>query len=123
MKPTEEQIKEFWEWCGLEYEATKLNGHPAWSIYGDERKWCETHYIEEMGKSINLNNLFKYAIPKLGVCDRIEIDWSPVKGCRDYTADVVLWSSVNVGSHHKWTVSEDPALALFWAIWEVIHGK
>ena len=97
MKPTNEQIKEFWEGCGLEYEATKLNGHPAWSIYGDDREWCETHYIEEMGKSINLNSLFKYAVPKV---------------------------DNQIGLLHEWVdnivIYGDPALALFWAIWNVI---
>ena len=118
MKPTNKQIKELWEWCGLEYEATKLNGHPAWSIYGDDRKWCETHYIEEMGESINLTNLFKYAVPKLQ-----EMDYATLlrdsQGDSPYHAEIYLYGDKGE-SVFKGAVNDDPALALFWAIREVL---
>ena len=54
-QPTKEQIKEFWEWCGLEYN----------DLYGA--------FIVSEGKDkafifrgdVDLNNLFTYAVPKL----------------------------------------------------------
>uniref|UniRef100_A0A6M3JNV7 Uncharacterized protein n=1 Tax=viral metagenome TaxID=1070528 RepID=A0A6M3JNV7_9ZZZZ len=71
-KPTNEQIKEFWEWCGFKVALGKLYWYP-------DKEFSPARRLP----SVDLNNLFKYAVPKLNM---------PVI----------------------------PALALFWAIWEVI---
>lgn len=56
-KPTQEQIKRFWEWCGLK-------GYCAlWGCFRKSPENCSVctywHY-----RKLDLNNLFKYAVPK-----------------------------------------------------------
>ena len=104
MKPSESEIREFWEWCGFCY-------FDGW-------------FYEEGGKRVarwggipNLNNLFKYAVPKLFeqgyfvslVSDKRFNRASILSGLLDRheTAEFI-------GEH------KDLALALFWAIWKVI---
>jgi len=93
MEPTWEQIKEFWEKIGLPY-----------SGYGNAKR--------EKAKNlppIDLNNLFKYAVPKVIdnndyfrlFYDRSNQRWDCQAG-------------LNLTSH------KDPTLALFWAISEVL---
>ena len=63
MNPTDEQIKKFWERCGfwqytIWHGFMGLTSHKEWidpkgDIYGDNLP------------PIDLNNLFKYAVPKL----------------------------------------------------------
>src|SRR3972149_8256793 len=57
-QPTPEQIKEFWEWCGLHYN--KPTGGFFWD--NDDNLVIDLHKGET---GIDLNNLFKYAIPRL----------------------------------------------------------
>ncbi|KKM93459.1 hypothetical protein LCGC14_1208100 [marine sediment metagenome] len=58
MEPTQEQRREFWEWCG-----GKLIPH-------GEEDGCPAHFeFNDKGwifvtDRIDLNNLFKYAVPK-----------------------------------------------------------
>ena len=117
MKPTDEQIKEFWEWCG-------------WEIYSNE----ECQYYSRFGRgkdpdgriifespTIDLNNLFKYAVPKVykQYANSIEIKiLPPLTSCPEF------WV-VDITTQHKGLSStnnneNDPALALFWAIKEVM---
>lgn len=64
-EPTQEQIKEFWEWCGFTHNI----GSKMWN-YG---KYKETNawWVAPNGKKyvdlplIDPNSLFKYAVPKL----------------------------------------------------------
>lgn len=99
-EPTEAQRKEFWEWCGL-----------------SQNHWTKAWFIDANTKAnpqpnIDLNNLFKYAVPGLGF-DIKFIEW--VDGC----FEVELLE----GEHTRVAVAkdEDPALALFWALWEVME--
>ena len=101
MKPTQEQIKEFWEHFVKDHQVCIVESSGA------------THF-ETL--PIDLNNLFKYAVPKLYE--------------QDYYYDLLQW---NTGQHKaiinkktvEWAVTasdavaETPALALFWAIYEV----
>ena len=101
MEPTQEQIKEFWEWCGIKeiiskalwrYERYKETNH--WWGAPNGRKYKEL-------PPLDLNNLFEYAVPKLkqlfpaGTIPKALLSWVETK--------------------------DDTALALFWAIWEVNH--
>lgn len=96
MEPTQEQIEEFWEWCGLRYECYDTPAMPhqggAWldtsGKLANEDEPCEL-------PPIDLNNLFKYAVPKL--------DQS-----RYYHALKSIFLK-----------QDNPTLALFWALWEV----
>uniref|UniRef100_A0A6M3L2Q5 Uncharacterized protein n=1 Tax=viral metagenome TaxID=1070528 RepID=A0A6M3L2Q5_9ZZZZ len=81
--PTNKQIKEFWE---------KLSPTPDdWRMY---EIWLYSGY-----PPIDLNNLFKYAVPKL-----------------DQSRYYKALSSI----FYYDAIKEDPALALFWAIYQVI---
>ncbi len=55
---TKKQIKEFWEWCGfkrIKCPEIKAEGYWLWDESGvHEVEW---HLV------IDLNNLFKYAVP------------------------------------------------------------
>jgi len=53
-KTTQEQMKEFWEWCGVE---AKLYVHDTYGEFGG--RVTGVRY-----PSIDLNNLFRYAVPR-----------------------------------------------------------
>ena len=88
-KATEAQVKEFWEWCGIRR-----------NVYNDS--WANGYPCYD-----SLDDLFKYAVPK--------VKWYQLNS----------WGSNHHAFIHKegcnWvgTSSEDPALALFWALWQV----
>jgi len=103
-EPTREQIKEFWEWCdALYWQAGNVSGEPIG--------------IPLYTLSLDLNNLFKYAVPKL---QKDGLDVTLYLNCWSYP-EVIIYRDRDSKEWH--TSDEDPALALFWAIWEVIHGK
>jgi len=104
MEPTEAQIKEFWEKIGLPY-----------SGYGNAER--------EKAKSlppIDLNNLFKYAVPLLrnlsedNTLQDIEFHWQGINISNLVECNLVFDEAQFDGT------DKDPALALFWAIWEVL---
>ena len=107
MQPAEEQIKELWEWCGLREEVID-ELHSLWH-YPDGSHEIDMPYPD-------LNNLFEWAVPKLSseaTFDRVEISLPTSK----------TEFGVKLVARHQTIVErdEDPALALFWAIWKVIH--
>ena len=99
-KPTDEQVKEFWERCGFEdiNEDCTYGRHPSWGI-GDMRSRMP---------GLDLNNLFKYAkeafIKKFGYGR-----WT-----------VLLSRWVNYMYKHRLV---DPADSLFFLIYEAIKEK
>lgn len=102
-EPTQEQIKEFWEWCGLTHRKMK-GGFNYW--------YNATGLLESIfTPPIDLNNLFKYAMPKL-------YNWDLTKSGLTITASV----SLALGDTH-YQVNPDPTLALFWAIYKVIKEE
>lgn len=115
-QPTEAQIKEFWEWCGL----TRIKR--GW-------KFPDGDALIDCGNPpIDLNNLFKYAVPKLftwsigknwELQDDLTIKENGIKASVD-----LHWVDPNKYDQIKASeaISETPALALFWAIWEVIKN-
>jgi hypothetical protein len=128
-QPTQEQWIEVLKWCGLEiaevfasedYDAggyimhspefnpTDKSGYYLIPAFKDGNDWLELPLID-------LNNLFKYAVPKLWVCNiTLEegIFW------------IVHAGSPNIGDGevHSGGAHESLELALFWAIWSVIHA-
>jgi len=108
MEPTQEQIKEFWEWCGFQ----KKKGAGYWQP--------STYLTLTLDlPPIDLNNLFKYAVPKLG---------SPVmlSTYLDETEAILPALFVDEEDIFSLPISvkdKDPALALFWALWEVKRGS
>lgn len=113
MKPTDEQIKKFWKWCGFRIEEapslyTPMN-EPL-RYYKVLRFPDGEHNLDLQYPLIDPNNLFKYAVPKLftgqSKMERNGTYLLLCKAMRDYTD------------------GQNPALALFWAIWKVIeNGK
>ncbi len=100
MKPTYEQVKEFWEWCGWNYTPTyKRKSLLEW---GWQSPSVTDGEYQDYLPSIDLNNLFKYAVPKL-----------------KSKAFLVLWMMRLI---EDWAEGKEPnpALALFWAIYEVM---
>ena len=97
-EPTEAQIKEFWEWCGF-------------TISGD---WAYLNSPYRRGiPSVDLNNLFKYAVPK--AIDKIMAG----QECSSDLAYAILFKKwlqkleLDIPNHEG---------TLFDTIWEVING-
>ncbi len=111
--PSESEIKEFWEWCGLNIDHTYIE------TTGLRMTVCSKcgkgiSFKDTLCKSpkLDLNNLFKYAMPKLHSI-KLEYDYFGQPQCKVVVA----------GKEKKYGSGYDPALALFWAIWGVIHGS
>ncbi len=100
MNPTKEQEQELWIWCGFELWQGSLYWYPDDT---GARRLPNLYSIEAMG------NLFKYAVPKLE--DGIDIRFSKF--------DDTEWF-VRLENQVMTTEDEDPALALFWACYEVM---
>ena len=105
-EPTQEQIKRFWEHCGFEVILDSYTEAPTdrWQIPSggmiNGRTWCFQNQV-----SINLNNLFRYAVPLLK------------ETCEEWWDVIVEWAKGITGNYKKDT------LALFWAIYKVIEGE
>ena len=102
-----EQIKQFWEWCGFWTETGQLWHFPE----------PEGHRFLFNLPKIDLNNLFKYAVPKVRE-----------KGCRTMLSDktegdVVMYMGRVYGRQTDGFLDaydKESELALFCAIWKVI---
>lgn len=109
-QPTEAQIKEFWEWCGF-------------SFMSHFEMWIDpSGTIVEMLPLIDLNSLFKYATPKLG---NYQLDGVYTDGSHKFSFDqeaTEFEDGIPLNGHYE-SYNKDPALALFWAIWEAIDGS
>ena len=116
MKPTEEEIKRFWEWCGFYYRKDKDPLASFWETK-DGRAWGY-----ELPR-IDLNNLFKYAVPKYidEKCFTLHIDDIEAFDylCADWK-EGILKTAENVGKR-AYKLHFD--LALFWAIYKVLPKK
>ena len=123
-KPTNEQKKEFWEkigfkWGKVDYVSglsSELNGtYETWvsplASNGDKSKPLDNQEVMEGLPDIDLNNLFKYAVPKLPF---LRMDYQPIT--EEFFFETMKPNDPNL----KVGNGKDPALALFWAIWEVI---
>uniref|UniRef100_A0A6M3LPA0 Uncharacterized protein n=1 Tax=viral metagenome TaxID=1070528 RepID=A0A6M3LPA0_9ZZZZ len=104
-QPSESQIREFWEWCGCRQDEI------------DPSVWIcldGTRYTRYGGMPTpDMTFLFKYAVPKL---EGYKID---INRTRFVTAPrwfVQVYNADNDGT----SSGEDPALALFWAIYSAL---
>lgn len=59
--PSDKQIREFWEWCGLKVKETENIYHEPITVL-QEPNGCSLMVGEP---KLDLNNLARYAIPKL----------------------------------------------------------
>ena len=122
MQPTEEQEKWFWEQCGLTWQ------YYSFSVKTNE-KITDAGWVFPDGEfhfnlpPIDLNNLFKYAVPKL----------EPLGYDLDISNDLELlgWSVCCHNTKSECSIAspmvscklEDIALALFWTIYKAFGGK
>ncbi len=100
-EPTKEQIREFWECCGWKWETELTFTELRWQT-------PEGTLVFDL-PPIDLNSLFQYAIPRLLL----------FRDKNDYYMVIGRWYQILL--YHL--LEDDPALVLFWVIWEVIHGK
>lgn len=106
--PSDNQIREFWEWCGFHFQ--KLEElKPQYRHEGNLRWVFSSGEIGGL-PPIDLNNLFKYAVPKLRQVNLVYLG-------QQFHAEV--WKGISYGKEAGF----DPTLALFWAIWEVTNAK
>ncbi len=106
-KPTDEQVRKFWRWCGFRDRSGDVD-YPEGScpiVYPDSK--VDIEYPD-----IDLNNLFFYAVPKL---DHPNILLYEDKNVKEWYCKLEISSSPwEVGSF-----GQDPILALFWALWQM----
>ena len=115
-KPTDEQIREFWEWCGFKYSHSARSKNFYTGALGRNVRFY-SYPDGDVGEipPIDLNNLFKYAVPN--------VKWIQlsVGHAGLYIAQVRLYSDNKESFKKALCEDKDPALALFWAIWEAIN--
>ena len=115
-KPTKAQEIEFWEWCGfkrrpdqdfvIEYATHEYATHEVW-------EWPNGLVIDTLPRT-DLNNLFQYAVPRLNQKYE-EVQWLLVHS-EGYGWEASIYAGQWLGE----AKDDDPALALFWAIYKVI---
>ena len=112
-KPTEAQIRELWEWCGLcNHKWRESSSHQLDACC---QKCCMTvskvDIIKARLPDLDLNSLFGHAVPKL-------FNWNFGKCPNGYFFEV----EDEMGRAYRET-SYDPVLAAFLAIWKMIHHE
>ena len=113
---TQEQVKELWEWCGFE-ERHNPGSYMDVTI-------AETVWFDPKGSKcgilppIDLNNLFRWAVPKLQ-----KDGWLISLRGHEFKGYDALLEYVPKDLSLVRADNDDPALALFWAIWEVIKNE
>ena len=109
----QEELKEFWEWCGFE----------RYRYQGNERTLMRWKYPDGsrnyVTPNLDLNNLFKWAVPKL----RPEvIRLVPITGIKEVGDYGLRWGCIL--TPEGWgdnvsVISDSPAQALYEAIQKV----
>lgn len=115
MKPTSEQIKEFWEKCGFKSrlvwsDPADIGGRHQFKVWDYPDGNGVTQHLST-NPPIDLNNLFKYAVKE---------DWEIhfyFDNCSQ-THDCVITMPNEKEYDGSGNTRKD---ALFWALWEVIH--
>ena len=119
IEPTEAQIKEFWEWCGLELLRASDNDYHWFNVTSDGDYDIVSPVDSDMGLPvIDLNNLFKW-VPDIivgvyfrffpGGCE-CELTYITEAGFDT----VKSWIKNDTGDEKR--SKELAALALFWAL-------
>lgn len=113
-QPTEQQVSEFWKWCGF-----TRSTHPLATYYENRpRESVEVScWVTPTGETIpcglpdiDLNNLFKYAVPKaiVKICQIFKVDiQSAYKTLFSWWLDKMF------------NETNDTIEALFWALWQI----
>ena len=122
-EPTEEQIKKFWEWCG--WKRIPLGKHNFHYERGEKvMDWLAPDSDRSSTRlpDIDLNNLFKYAVPKvLATGHWLGMITTQLSSGTQYTFVIYVEKYRDKAEHEA--SDRDPALALFWAIYKVMEEK
>ena len=112
VEPTQAEMQEFWEKCGLKKPPQSCKEKDHMQVPMGKEDYGDYYCIPV---PVDLNNLFKYAVPKLGR------GWGIRFGD---TYDKEFYCGVGrMGESGDATFNKDPALALFWAIKEALNEK
>ena len=111
-EPTDAEIEEFWEWCGATVEEGSPTQRWIWCITFPDGITC---YYQNLGDSIDLNNLFKHAVPQ-AVAKLADRDLSST--VEAYHKLFYMWLKLYLSD----PVVDKEHVALFRAIQEVIHN-
>ena len=124
MIPTEEQIKKLWGRIADKVEAFNEGRHYHFWFNGEVYRGEQTSFSSGI-PIIDLNNLFKWAVPKL---EYISLSWQPY--ISKHSGRITIRTLAGIpnkdvvgGMEVTEGIGKDPALALFWAIWKVIDGN
>ena len=121
-QPTAKQIQWLWEQCGFK-QVSRFGGSLSQAT---EYLWLypeDKHYKDL--PPIDLNNLFKYAVPKLLGGDRyLFITFDVTSNDAGWVACEISTLKGEKLTRVKWEAfDKDPALALFWAIYKALGGE
>jgi len=118
MIPTEEQVKEFWEWCGFGDVHYNSLGAISQKWSGRKKPYGEWYYLP-----IDLNNLDRWAVPK--VLEKYDLK---IFSFYDDLNDKVFWFVHAIDREKTDEVEfaniegcEELKDALFEVLYEVIH--
>jgi len=131
MNPTQEQMQWFWEQCGLRWfwnhnpdcDCGALDDNDDmrdWNYQKDGKWVLATNFYHEKMNRIErpefIGYLFKYAVPKLAGEEEIQclLIYSA-----EFKWEASLYKELSLAS----CSDEDPAIALFWAIYKAFGGK
>jgi hypothetical protein len=130
-QPTEEQLTKFWEWCGFkaEYHNADLEGHigKGHIVTGFWREPDgKTLRRMNMLPALDLNNLFKYAVPRLqDKGNQVELFALEHKGFQATVYKEEFSQNSNGYEPYiepiKQIRDDNAALALFWAIRKIVN--
>ena len=108
-EPTQEQIKEFWTWCEFDVVGSMCR-------YPDDK---DKGHWEEL-PPIDLNNLFKYAVRILERTNNYHyIHFGYNHSSPNITTVQITFLDRLIATGDD----DDPALALFWALYPVLKEK
>ena len=122
-EPTKEQQRWLWEQIADEVEHFSQD---RYRHYRFGEKWVGDE------PPLDLNNLFKYAVPKskmdtLWVINNLGSPTPSIEYCFGFTRgkdnDVICWSKTLPVESCLSPICKDPALAIFWAICQALGDK
>lgn len=120
-KPTKEHQKKFWEWCGFtDVQIGQLTGTMQGWFNG------ELVHIPNIDSLEFMWFLFKYAVPKVMKVigeDGMIFFHHPLDHPEVWYVDLLDADGNSIDLNGNVHYSADPALALFWAIWEIIKKE
>lgn len=114
-QPTQEQQERLWKWCGFKYEDYNSPNFPhqggCWiAPDGKPVIFEENEHGFSRLPLVDLNNLFKHAVPKLRELGVMSIE---------FIQDLVIKNNYLVSVNHQpFENASSFALALFWAIYK-----